>query len=55
MTGLERQKILDQLYAALADYRAAEGEEARQEARARMQLALERVALVPGLLLEARP
>ena len=27
----------------------------RQEARARMQLALERVALVPGLLLEARP
>lgn len=51
----EHASELEQLNSALADYRAAEGEEGRAEARSRLQLAMERVALVPDLYLEPRP
>ncbi len=51
----EHASEIEQLNAALAEYRAAETEEERAEARARMQLAMERVALVPGLFLDPRP
>lgn len=45
---------IEQLNAALADYRSTTDDAERAGARGRMQLALERVALVPGLFLDPR-
>jgi hypothetical protein len=50
----EHANELEQLNTALAEYRSAE-EDTKAEARKRLALAVERVALVPGLFLEPRP